>query len=344
MNKRKLFLMSALTAALLCGCEDKNSSALPHDKTVNLEKYFDITAQKGSLEPETIISFKYLKDTDNLLIIAKQGWEHRVVNSISLFVSAFNMVRHKIDKDFTFFVETGDFAENPEYFAYSSRQADKDKTIPDFLFINWSEVGINDYDEMCRMIEEAGQKPYIYDKLFWIGNAGTHESRQDLLLKGWNNPNFEFIGMDWIAPNEGNNFTQTPTKYVSLPDHTQYKYLLDITGRGYSARLKLLLFSNRPLFYVERADEEYYMRDLKPFEHYIPVKADLSDLEEKFAWAESHPEETRQIARNALEYAKKNLTRKAATIYYSKIILDYARKYQAEEEPSRPEYFAPKKQ
>ena len=41
-----------------------------------------------------------------------------------------------------------------------------------------------------------------------------------------------------------------------------------------------------------------------PWEHYVPIKADLSDLREKFEWAESHPIEARQIAENGTRFAR----------------------------------------
>jgi hypothetical protein len=149
---------------------------------------------------------------------------------------------------------------------------------------------------------------------------------------GENNENFEFIGMGWTpASKEGQLKRQKATKYVSLPDHTQYKYLIDVPGVGYSARVKLLLFSGRPLFYVIRSENESYFKDLKPFKHYIPVRADLSDLEEKYQWAEKNPDVARQIAQNALEYAKNNLTTRAAVFRYSDVILQYIKDYKQEQ-------------
>ncbi len=41
-----------------------------------------------------------------------------------------------------------------------------------------------------------------------------------------------------------------------------------------------------------------------PWVHYVPIKADLSDLREKYEWAESHPNEAKQIAEKATEFAR----------------------------------------
>ena len=78
---------------------------------------------------------------------------------------------------------------------------------------------------------------------------------------------------------------------------------------------------NRPLFLVDREDKDYYTEMLQPFVHYIPVKSDLSDLEEKYRWAEDNYEQARKIAQNALEFAKENLTFDAVIEYYANVLL-----------------------
>lgn len=41
---------------------------------------------------------------------------------------------------------------------------------------------------------------------------------------------------------------------------------------------------------------QWYYHRLKPWQHYVPVAADLSDLEEAIAWCHDHPRDCRQIA------------------------------------------------
>ena len=279
-----------------------------------------------------LIHVQYTKKNDYLLLGAEKGWEHRIISDIELFVKAFNLIRDEVDSDFSLDIESGDYSKDPNVLAYAYRDVVGKYQIPDFSFADWPEVGIINYDNTCKEIEEAGKKPYIYNKMFWIGNATTNKIREKLVKMGENNENFEFIGMGWTpASKEGQLKRQKATKYVSLPDHTQYKYLIDVPGVGYSARVKLLLFSGRPLFYVIRSENESYFKDLKPFKHYIPVRADLSDLEEKYQWAEKNPDVARQIAQNALEYAKNNLTTRAAVFRYSDVILQYIKDYKQEQ-------------
>ena len=39
---------------------------------------------------------------------------------------------------------------------------------------------------------------------------------------------------------------------------------------------------------------EYFYRDLLPWQHYIPLRSDLSDVLEQVKWAKEHDEEVRQ--------------------------------------------------
>ena len=44
--------------------------------------------------------------------------------------------------------------------------------------------------------------------------------------------------------------------------------------------------------------KQWYYDQLEPFHHYVPVRADMSDLEEKIDWVRSHDNEAREIAAN----------------------------------------------
>jgi ABC-type nitrate/sulfonate/bicarbonate transport system substrate-binding protein len=41
---------------------------------------------------------------------------------------------------------------------------------------------------------------------------------------------------------------------------------------------------------------DWFHQFIEPWVHYIPVATDLSDLEERWRWAETHPEQAQRIA------------------------------------------------
>lgn len=199
--------------------------------------------------------------------------------------------------------------------------------IPDFIFWYWPEIGVPDYTSLTSAMVEAGKNRHLFDEVFWIGNPKVHPSRQKLIVLGQTIPNTKFIDISWVShelPEHMPSDTAMTTKdgrFVSLPDHCNYRFLVDVEGRGYSGRLKILMFSNRPIFVQHRPWVEFYVKDLKPFVHYIPVSRSLEDLADMIEWAKCHESECLEIAANAQAFALEKLTRQAAITFLRKQIL-----------------------
>jgi hypothetical protein len=88
--------------------------------------------------------------------------------------------------------------------------------------------------------------------------------------------------------------------------------LIDLEGTGFSARVTYLLHSGRPLLLASRSlltwyDEPPFPEPIRPWDHFIPIRSDLSDLEPMVAWVFSHPAEAYAIARRAQQLARRHL-------------------------------------
>jgi hypothetical protein len=170
-------------------------------------------------------------------------------------------------------------------------------------FDGWPEIGLNNSDELIRYFSTYTTSPES-NKIFWIG-ANMHESRSLLKKLSEENPEiFDVCVMEW---KRGGPKLISKTRFVSLQDHIKYKYLIDCPGIGYSARLKWLIATGRPTFVVDREIIEPWFKLMKPFEHYIPIKADLSDLVEKFKQIENDSDLYEKISMNAKKFAMENL-------------------------------------
>ena len=233
----------------------------------------------------------------------------RVCNTSRMISEAMFRVHDKMNNDFEINVCCND--SYPDFcsetvLGYCKR---KDQTnvilIPDFNFLGRPSVGAADYDQTVLAMVEASKVASEYDTLFWIGNEESHISRQKLLELSETDKRIEAYGMRWSGGQATG--ASSASKFVSLVDHTKYKYLIDLPGYGWSGRMKSLMFSGRPLFIPDHEFYEYWHEDLVPFENYIPVKGDLSDLSQQIDWAEAHPKECEDIAKNAQEYALSHL-------------------------------------
>jgi hypothetical protein len=113
-------------------------------------------------------------------------------------------------------------------------------------------------------------------------------------------------------------------RQVSIPDHRNFKYLVDCPGQGYSARLKWLIATGRPVFIVARDIVEPWHLEMEPWVHFVPVAADLSDLLEHHARLEAEPELYDEIARNARAFAAERLRVDSQLIHVAEKIREKA--------------------
>ena len=92
-------------------------------------------------------------------------------------------------------------------------------------------------------------------------------------------------------------------KKISLLDHLDYKFILALEGNDVASNLKWVMSSNSIAVMPRPNYETWFMEGtLKPNFHYIEIKPDYSDLEERLDYYISHPEEAREIIGNAHDY------------------------------------------
>ncbi|KAL7457630.1 hypothetical protein ACHAWC_009225 [Mediolabrus comicus] len=85
--------------------------------------------------------------------------------------------------------------------------------------------------------------------------------------------------------------------YMDVEEQLKYKYIISIEGNDVSSGLKWMLLSNSVVLMPKPTWESWAMEArLEPFVHYLPLKSDMSNVEEMIQWAEEYPEKTRIIA------------------------------------------------
>ena len=96
-----------------------------------------------------------------------------------------------------------------------------------------------------------------------------------------------------------------PSYNTTKKEILQYKYLISVPGEVSSwSNLVWLMYSNSVVFLVENHNEQWYYKNIKAWEHYIPVKPDLSDLSERYNWALENEEKCKEIAEKGKEFTK----------------------------------------
>lgn len=104
--------------------------------------------------------------------------------------------------------------------------------------------------------------------------------------------------------------------FLPPEEQTNYRWLVSIDGNaGEWEGMFWKLYSGSPVLMVASQWEQWYTSLLKPWEHFIPVAADLSDLEERLHWCRAHDEESRQIGERARSLLRTEVTFERALDY-----------------------------
>ncbi|TRY91845.1 hypothetical protein DNTS_027194 [Danionella cerebrum] len=113
-------------------------------------------------------------------------------------------------------------------------------------------------------------------------------------------------------------------KHVSFFDFFKYKYQINVDGTVAAYRLPYLLAGDSVVLKQDSVYYEHFYSQLQPWVHYIPFKADLSDLLEKIQWAKEHEDEVKKIARAGQQFARTQLMGENIFCYYYKLFQKYA--------------------
>ena len=108
--------------------------------------------------------------------------------------------------------------------------------------------------------------------------------------------------------------TQHPewtVKWMSIKQHLDYKFILCLEGKDVATNLKWVMSSNSLAVMPPPRHETWFMEGrLIPDYHYVAIKPDYSDLEERLRYYIEHPAEALQIIENAHRHVAQFQNRK----------------------------------
>ena len=93
------------------------------------------------------------------------------------------------------------------------------------------------------------------------------------------------------------------TTRVPQSEFLKYRYQIDIDGNSNSWSFLLKLLMGSCVLKVSSDWRQWYYDALRPWEHYVPVQADLADLEERIRWCWDNDDAAREIGSNGLKFA-----------------------------------------
>ena len=83
-----------------------------------------------------------------------------------------------------------------------------------------------------------------------------------------------------------------------------FKYILILDGACIASAHQWVFASGSvPIILSHPENNFWFKKYLKPGVHYVPVKYDMSDMEQTIEWLREHDDEAKQIAENARKFA-----------------------------------------
>nr|MBS0036761.1 hypothetical protein [Saprospiraceae bacterium] len=139
------------------------------------------------------------------------------------------------------------------------------------------------------------------DRLIWRGHSNALKPlREDFLNKYFNNPQCN-VG------NTNKRAKDSPfyTPEISKQKQLEYKFIFCPEGVDVSTSIKWVMSSNSLAVSTQPVFESWYMEGrLIPGVHYVKVRDDMSDLEEKMEYYLAHPQLALEIIENANAYTR----------------------------------------
>ena len=213
-----------------------------------------------------------------------------------------------------------------------------ERLIPDWIYENWEEAGIGDFDaEIASVTLAVGTQPeLLVQRCGWAGSL-RHELTQRHRFKSLMADNRPFNHLRWARVSGGrggvlvneerglevhlaghvNDIVGNHTRLSLATQLARWPCVIDLEGTGFSARVPYLLHSGRVLIYAQRPLLTWYEappfpEPIRPWVHYVPTRADLADLFERVRWVLRNRDAAGRIAERAQRMARRHLTPPAA--------------------------------
>lgn len=185
-------------------------------------------------------------------------------------------------------------------------------------------IGDNNQCSILMKMDKVRHFIFVKDKIpfaqkkdmaIFRGKIGGKDIRLDFVKRFFGNPRFDVGTIDLVKP-------EWKCAKMSIYDHLKYKYIMALEGNDVASNLKWIMSSNSIAVMPQPTYETWFMEGkLIPDYHYIEVKPDFSNLEEKMDYYTQHPDEAEEIIRHAHEYVEQFKDKKREDII-SLMVLD----------------------
>ncbi|MDO7253567.1 glycosyl transferase family 90 [Helicobacter cappadocius] len=158
------------------------------------------------------------------------------------------------------------------------------------------------------------------DILFFRG-ACYQNHRKDFMRKYFNH---SICDLGHVGKEDEEELKIWKKEKISIENHMQYKFILSLEGNDVATNLKWIMSSNSLAVMPEPKFETWFMEGrLIPNMHYIKIKSNYENLQDRLEYYISHPNESKEIIQNANSYIKQFLDKKTENLISFLVLRKY---------------------
>ena len=159
-----------------------------------------------------------------------------------------------------------------------------------------------------------------------MGSSGKYHPRIQLLNLSIHYPTC--INARFMTLNEHSeafyHYLKNPKKFMGIrileEELVKYRFVVNVQNNGFADRLWQFLSLGLVIFQEMHIFQEFYYEMLTPWVHFIPIKADMSDLCEKVQLAKNNEEKSRVIGENARAFMHDKLNVENINLHCAKLV------------------------
>ena len=204
----------------------------------------------------------------------------------------------------------------PQRLRWILDEGDKPYVAPEPAIVKNRPIVENNDNSVILNMDKNRHFLFVNDQKAWRdkrnvaifrGDLGPRKQNRDVFMHRW----MGHPMVDAASTNRSDEHPEWQKGKLTIGEHLDYKFIMSLEGNDVASNLKWVMSSNSIAVTPRHTQETWFMEGtLQPNYHYIEVKEDFSDLEERLTYYIEHPAEAEAIIQHAHEYVAQFLNKK----------------------------------
>ncbi len=215
---------------------------------------------------------------------------------------------HRPGKQKVYFFDTYEFTRYfPQHLRWAFHPGDVTYVPDEPAIVKSRPLGVDNRRSVLMKLDKVRHFTYVADRKPWRdkmdrvvfrGKVAGKESRIRFMEMYFDHPMCDLGDVSRHSPNP-----RWVVGKKTIPEHLDYKFVMALEGNDVASNLKWVMSSQCLAVMPRPTCETWFMEGtLVPGYHYVEIRPDFSDLEERIRYYLDHPEEAEAIIRHANEY------------------------------------------